>query len=140
MEKVENKSLISEMFTPEELAELKFTAEEIEILEGAEAMNRALKIMPDSEKEMDEFFARVEKEFPAGRPPEETFAHYQELMKTDIDFIGKMVTMSALVDEVEQVPPPTSEKVSADEINKLKVSDAHKNTIARIDAILKNMK
>lgn len=137
---IENQSIISEMFTPAELAELKFTPEEINILEGAEAMNRALTIMPSTEKEMDAFFDRIDREFPDGKSFSEIFGHYQELMKTDPEFIGQIVTMSILADEVEVVPPPKSEKVSLDEIKNIKVSDSQKKKIAEINAVLKKMK
>ena len=92
---------------------------------------------------MDAFFARVEKEFPAGKSFEETFNHYQELMQKDPEFIGKIVVVSALLDEVQQVQPPKTEKISLEEIdaeNKIKAKAEQKQKFAAIDEVLKNMK
>ena len=143
MENKENKSVISSLFTQAELDKLNFSAEEIEAIEEVEEAGQALSLLPDSEKEMDAFFARVEKEFPLNKSFDETFNHYQELMQKDPEFIGKIVVVSALLDEVQQVPPPKTEKISLDEINaenQLKAKAEQKQKFAAIDAVLKNMK
>ena len=139
----ENESIISQMFTEKELADLNFTPEEIETLEYAESVNRALNFMPNSDKDMEALFDRLEKEFPKGKSAEETLAHYEELMKTDPEFIQQLVTMSLVLDEVEQVPPPKSEKISADELSSEKENqnaEKQKNLFKNIDNLLKNMK
>ena len=82
----ENESIISTMFTEKELAELKFTPEEIEALENAELISQAADFMPNSEKDMDAFFEKYDKTFPPSDDMFGTFKKFVELQKTDPDF------------------------------------------------------
>ena len=138
----ENESIISTMFTEKELAELKFTPEEIEALENAELISQAADFMPNSEKDMDAFFEKYDKTFPPSDDMFGTFKKFVELQKTDPDFYSQIIAMNALVDVVEEVPEATTEKVSLDDIKKeqnAQLSEERKAKFAKIDAMLKKM-
>ena len=140
---MENKSVISELFTPEELEVLKFTDEELDAIETAELAGKALDVMPDSDAEMDAFFARIEKEFPAGKTFEETMNHFKTLAENDKMFIQQIMAMSAIIDLVEEEPETGTSKVSAAEITKAKkaeITAAQKAKFAAVDKILKSLK
>ncbi len=138
----ENKSILSTVFTEKELAELDFTPEELEIVETAEAICQASDVMPDDEKEIDAFFEKFDAVFAPSEDLEGTFNKFMNLQKTDPKFFDQIVSMSALLDTIDEVPPAGTEKVSIADIEKEKsavLNEAQKAKFAEIDAILKQL-
>ena len=138
----ENKSIISTMFTDKELAELNFTPEEIEILENAEAICQANDVMPNSDKDMDAFFAKFDAIFTPSEDIQGTFDKFLNLQKTDPTFFHQIIAMSALLDTVNEVPPAETQKVSIADIEKEKAAITtaeQKARFAEIKAILEQM-
>ncbi len=138
----ENKSIISSLFTEAELAELNFSAEEIEAIENAEMISRAADVMPNSEKEMDAFFNKFDATFPPSADIEGTYQKFVDLAKSDPVFFNQIVAMHGLVDVVEEVPPAETSKVSLDEIKmeqSLQLDEEKKAKLARLDAVLEKL-
>lgn len=139
----ENDFKITSIFTEKELAELNFTEEEIADIEAAEAATQAFDILPESEKEMDEFFAKFETLVTADKDPAVIYHKFMDLANTDPTFQAQILAMTILIDSVDEVPEPKSEKVSLADIEKEKesqLSEDRKEKLAKFDAILKSMK
>ena len=142
-----NVETLEKVFTESELAELEskglgFSKEEREALESAETISEFIDCFKD-EKDMDEFYIRYNKEFPLGMKPDEYMKKYVELAKKDPEFVKKIFAVSVLLDEVHEVPPPTTEKLSVSEIMAEvgKMSDEEQTKkFAEIDEILRSMK
>lgn len=140
--KKENKSIISSIFTDEQLKRLNFSKEEIEIIEEAALIRQAADVMPNSEAEMDAFFQKLDATFPPSSDLAGTFNKYMDLMKTDPKFFSQIVAMNALLDTVEDEPEAKTEKISVKDIKKEKaaVSNEQKQAkLARVDAMLKSL-
>ena len=141
--KKEKKFGISSIFTEKELAQLNFTEEEIADIEAAEAIGEFVDLMPKTEKEMDEFFAKFESMFVTDEAPDVIFNKYAELSNTDPTFQAQIFAMTFLLDQIEEVPEPKTEKVSISDIEKEKdvqLSNERKEKIAKFDKILKSLK
>ena len=140
--KKENKSIISSIFTDEQLKRLDFSEEEIEIIEEAALIRQAADVMPNSEAEMDAFFQKLDETFPPSSDMAGTFNKYMDLMKTDPKFFSQIVAMNALLDTVEDEPEAKTEKISVKDIKKEKaaVSNEQKQAkLARVDEMLKSL-
>lgn len=134
---------ISSIFTEKELAQLNFTEEELADIMAAEAMGEFVDIMPNGDKEMDEFFTKFEALFRTGEPAPVVYQRYMDLAKTDPKFQAQIVAMTFLLDQIEEVPESKTEKVSLEDIKKeqeSQLSDERKQKIAEFDRILKSMK
>lgn len=143
MSKNNDKSIISTLFTEKELKELDFTAEEIEMLEAAEETSQLLDVLPSTEKEVDEFFAKFDAEFAPNENAAAVMQKFLELPQHDPKFFNQILAMNLLIDEVEEVPEAKQEKVSLDDINKEKTAQAvkaRKAQFAAIDEALKGKK
>ena len=119
--KKEKKFGISSIFTEKELAQLNFTEEEIADIEAAEAIGEFVDLMPKTEKEMDEFFAKFESMFVTDEAPDVIFNKYAELSNTDPTFQAQIFAMTFLLDQIEEVPEPKTEKISISDIKKKKM-------------------
>ncbi len=131
--KNENKSIISMIFTDKELAELNFTPEEIGNIERAELISQMAAILPDSEKEMEAFFAKCEATFPPSTDAMATAQKYAELQKTDPEFLSQIIALSGLIDEVEEIKPAETEKISLADIEKEKATIADEEKQAKLE-------
>lgn len=143
MSKNNDKSIISTLFTEKELKELDFTAEELELLEAAEETSQMIDLLPSTEKEIEEFFAKFDAEFAPNDDMAATMQKFLELPQHDPKFFNQILAMNLLIDEVEEVPEAKQEKVSLDDIAKEKTSQAvkaRKAKFAAIDEALKNKK
>lgn len=147
VETLEKVDVLKTLFTESELAELEakglgFSDEEREAFEAAEAACEFVDYFKD-EKDMDEFYTKYGKEFPLGMEPDAFMAKYVELAKKDPEFVKKIFGVSALLDEVHEVPPPTTEKLSVSEImaevGKMSNEEQAKK-FAEIDEVLRSMK
>lgn len=90
----ENKSFLP--FTEEELKELNFTPEELEILESASAYTQMYDMLPE---DPDELIKKVEENFKEGDDVtfDEVFETLGSLCETDPDFITQLVATQELL-------------------------------------------
>ena len=77
-------------FTEEELKELNFTPEELEILETASAFVETEEMIPD---DADEFIKKIENTFSDTDTSDETFQKLTDLCKTDPEFVNQMIAL-----------------------------------------------
>lgn len=120
----EKKSIISTIFTDAQLKKLNFTPEEIEAIEDAEAISQMIDILPDEEKDMDAFYAKLAQTFPLNIGFEETYKRFADLSFSDPKFFEQIIAMSLLLDTIEDVPQASAQKVSLAEIAKEKKSQS----------------
>lgn len=143
MDKNQEKSIISQVFTDKELEELGFTEEEISDIEAAETFSKIADVLPDSDDALDKLFERIDKEFPDDAEPEKVVERYKELSKSDPKFLDQILAIEFLISQVTPVPEPKTEKVSLDAIESIQkgIEESEKNEKykAILEAI-KNMK
>lgn len=104
------------LFTEEEIKVLNLTQEELSILQAAMADADTVNKLPDSEKEEDKLFAKIEKKIPNTSDMKEGFEKIIEVSKKEPDFLEQILTLYTVVNSVEELPPPTAEKVSLEDI------------------------
>lgn len=132
----ENKSIISTIFTEKELAELKFTPEEIADIEEAELVCRTADLVPNSEKELDAFYAEVDALFSSSEDPNVVFENYKNKINSDQKFAERFLAINTLIDTVEEVPEATTAKVSLDDIK----NEKSQEKVERVKALLETLK
>lgn len=140
--KNEEQSIISTLYTKEQLKKFNFTPEEIEVIEEAELIRRTADLMPDTEEELDAFYAKLAATFPPSSDLKATYDKYLNLFKTDRKFVEQILAMSVLLDTVEDIPQAKTEKVTASDIKKEKVAQttaAKKAKFAKMDSLLKEL-
>lgn len=116
MKKDNNQSIISQLFTEKELAELNFSPEEIADIEEAEQTCELLDVLPSEDKDMDAFFDKFEQMFPPSANPAETYEKFMSLAKSDPKFQAQIFSMMFMLDIVDDIPASTTEKISLSEI------------------------
>ena len=104
------------LFTEEELKALNLTAEELSILQAGVAEADTADMLPESEKDADKLFAKIEKTIPNTSDMKEGFEKLIEIVKKDPKFLEQILTLYNLVNSVEVLPEATTEKVSLDAI------------------------
>ncbi len=103
-QKVEN---VGELpFTPEELALLNFSQEELEVLLDAESLRQTVDMLPE---EPDAILSRLDKDVPADI--EGAFNKMTELSKTDPEYVKQLVAMNEIFGDVRPEKAASVEKV-----------------------------
>lgn len=77
--------------TEEEIKEIGFTPEELEIIRNAEAMAQTIDILPE---EPDELYAKMEKLFPGNDNLDQVFEKLAGLEKNNPELLVQMVALS----------------------------------------------
>lgn len=131
------KSVISTLFTEKELAELQFTPEEIEMIEDAENMCDMIDLLPDSEKDIDAFFKKFDTHIYSGNTAEEIAGNFFKLAETDPKFFNQVISLSLLLDEIEEVPEAKVEKISSSQLSNVKLSAETAKRKAEFDKLKK---
>lgn len=143
MDKNQEESVLSKIFTEKELEELSFTDEEIEAIESAETLSKIADVLPEDEMGITKIFEKIDKEFPDEMTPAEMVAKYEELAHKDLKFIDQLFAISYVISYVTPVPEPKTEKVSLDAIESIQKTIAESEKNEKYKAILeaiKNMK
>lgn len=133
-------SILKEIFTEKELAELDFTEEEIDAIESAEQLSQITSVLPQNEKELDKLFEKIDKTFPNDADFMTIAKIYGELMNKDPQFINQLYAISFIMDEVTPVPEPKTEKVSLNTVNQLNQTLAQDEKKAKYTAVLQAFK
>ena len=81
-------------FTEEELKQLNFTPEELDILESASAYSQTADMLPDDPEDM---LSKVETNFSENMTSDEVFQKLGELCESDPDFITELIASQELL-------------------------------------------
>lgn len=84
--------------TEEEIKEIGFTPEELEIIRNAEAMAQTADILPE---DPDELYAKMEKLFPGNDNLNQVFEKLNALGKTNPDLLIQMVALSEVTNSAK---------------------------------------
>lgn len=106
------------LFSEEEIKALKLTPEEMSILQAGVAAADTVDKLPDSEKEQEKLFAKIEKIIPNTPDMKKGFEQLIEIANKDPEFIEQILTLYNVVNSVEEFPPAATEKVSLEDIKK----------------------
>lgn len=101
---MENKSQTFLPFTDEELRELNFTQEELDILESASAYSQTVDMLPDNDQDVQEFIQKIDDNFSEDDNPDVTLQKLTDLCKTDPDFINQMIALQEVYGSVRFYP------------------------------------
>ena len=115
---------------------------EIAILEEAEAISQAADNLPDKDAQLEAFFEKFAETFPPMADPQAAVDRYVEVANKDPQFISQLISVASLLDVIEEVPPATAEKVSLEDISKVKdevAGEGLKAKFAEIDAALQQI-
>lgn len=124
MKKNNNNDLI---FTPEELKELKFTEEELELFEDTRAIVETAETLPENpDKLLDFYNKKVPNDF------EKALNALGELSKSNPKFVQDLLSMFYLMEDVEQEPAPEVQKVTLSDINAEKNDDLLNRLLAKL--------
>ena len=85
-------------FTEEELEQLNFIPEELEILETASAYSQTEEMIPD---DADEFIKKIESTFNDEDSSDETMQKLTDLCKTDPEFVNQMIALQEVYSAVK---------------------------------------
>lgn len=137
MEKKE-KSVLEKLFSKKELEELNFSEEEIEAIEDAEAICEVADHLPANEKALEKILDKIDSTFPNDN--EQILLKLKEVSEKDPKFFDEIVMLGYLFDQVEQVPPPETNKVSLEDIANVTAAVAAEDKNAKLAAILDALK
>ena len=132
-----NESLVSKIFTKEELEVLNFSEAELATLDEAEAVSKMIDMCPQTDKELDAFDAHFDKVFPDDL--NECMNILQTLPEKDPKFMQQLVALCMVMNEVKPEPVPATEKVSVDSIKQLKENLSNEEKRAQYAEILKQI-
>lgn len=85
-------------FTEEELEQLNFTPEELEILESASAYAKTESLLPE---DMDGFIQKIDESFDDSANPDVTFQKLADLCTTDPDFVSQLLAFQEVYSAVK---------------------------------------
>lgn len=137
MEKKE-KSVLEKLFSKKELEELNFSEEEIEAIEEAEGICEVADHLPANEKALEKILDKIDSTFPNDN--EQILLKLKEVSEKDPKFFDEIVMLGYLFDQVEQVPPPETNKVSLEDIANVTAAVAAEDKNAKLAAILDALK
>lgn len=89
-------------FTKEELKELNFTPEELEVIMSAEAATQTLDLLPENP---DQLLDKIDKEFPKGQDPNETLTKLAKLAETNPQLYAQVLSLTELTGSCAEVKP-----------------------------------
>ncbi len=139
MENIQQKSIISELFTDAELAELNFTQDEIDAIEEAELVSKLADVLPSTEEGAEALIQRIDKEFPT-EDPQDVYDRFNKLVETDPVFINQIIAYGNLMDQVTEVPPPSTEKIDLSEVANLKKELKEQDLQEKLNSVLAQIK
>lgn len=107
-----------EIFTEEEIKLLNISDEEMDTFQKAQAIVDTVALLPDSEKEQEKLFAKIDKLIPDTSDLKEGLEKLVEIIKDDPKFGEQLMALFVLVNSAKDEPEATTEKVSLDDIKK----------------------
>lgn len=87
-------------FTEEELKQLNFTPEELEILETASAYSQTTQMLPDDE---DALLKKIDETFSEDAPSDDTMQKIVDLCSTDPEFINQLIAVQEVLSASQAV-------------------------------------
>lgn len=136
------KSVLEKLFTKQELEELHLSQDEIEAIEDAETICEMTDRLPSNEAALEKILDKIDKTFPSN-DLQNIVDVLKVVIEKDPKFFDEIVTLGYLFDQVSEVPPAQTEKVSMDEISAVTKANLEEEQKEKLNAILeaiKNMK
>lgn len=121
------------LFSPDELAVLGFSKDEIDVLYSADALSDTVALLPEenkSEKVIEDMKKYV---VIKNDNLEESISEFLQLAETHPDVFTELYALKELVNSVKEEEPATTQKLSADDIKQAQLEEDWQDILKEIE-------